>query len=289
MVGVEPTASGSLKVADQESLLRAAELKIALAEDQQGGPGTAVLTNGGTAEISNEVSLGDNALVDVRGGSMTVGATNPAAALGVLQVNPGGTLSGCGRVEGTLINNGGTVEPGCSPGTLSVAGDYMQVAGGVLRIRVTGGMGGGASNDVLSVSGNVSLAGALELDFLNGFAPAKGQQFVFLSGASNLAGNFTQVMVNGLAAGFQYTIGPTSGGSLSLTALNDGVAVSAPPLAVSISGKDLVVSWPEAVSNLVLQASTNLASGQWFDIPDAANPFVVGLTNPSEFFRLKSE
>lgn len=289
LVGIAPTASGSLVVADHESLLRAAELKIALAEDQQGGPGTTVLTNGGAAQISSEVSLGDNGLVDVRGGSMTVGLTNPAVALGVLQVNHGGTLSGCGRVEGTLINNGGTVAPGCSPGTLSVDGDYLQASGGLLRIRVTGGIAGGASNDLLSVSGNVSLAGALELNFLNGFAARKGQQFVFLSGASNLAGNFTQVTVNGLAAGFQYIIGPAAGGSLSLTALNDGVAASAPPLVATISDGRLFLTWPGAGSNLVLQGSTNLATDQWYDIPAAVSPFVVGLTNPAEFFRLKSQ
>ena len=47
----------------------------------------------------------------------------------------GGALRGAGTVTGAVANNGGTVGPGASPGTLTIAGAYTQAAGGTLESR----------------------------------------------------------------------------------------------------------------------------------------------------------
>ncbi len=174
-VAPQPTAVGSLLVGGPDSILQANKLSVGAGEGQSGGQANVTLGSGGKGWISSEMETGDSGVVDVRDGSLTVGAANPLAPIGTLQINPGGKLAGCGQVKGSVANNGGEVAPGCSPGTLTIQGAYTQASGGALTVRITGGVGGGPSNDVLNVTGNVTLAGRLTLAFLDGFAPKEGE------------------------------------------------------------------------------------------------------------------
>lgn len=282
------TATATLSIAGTNSFLEANTFEVAVGENEAGGHGTNVLVGGGRVSVHQDVETGDGGVIDVRGGSFTVGTTNPAAAFGTLQVNPGGRLAGCGHIKGKVINAGGTLAPGCSPGTLTIEGDYTQTSAGALEVRVTGGVGGGSSNDVLAVTGNAVVAGKLTISFLNGFAPRQGQSFVFLTSGSAVAGNFEQVVITGLATGFQYGIGAAAGGGLSLTAQNDGVAVSPPLLSLGVSGSQVVISWPASASNFTLQMTTNFASGIWNTVVAPTNPYTVSPSGPAGFFRLIS-
>src|SRR6185295_6896790 len=71
--------------------------------------------------------------------TQSAGLTNvlAGATLDKLVVLNGGVLKGRGTVRG-LTNNGGTIEPGASPGTLNVAGAFAQGAGGLLRMEIEG-------------------------------------------------------------------------------------------------------------------------------------------------------
>src|SRR4029450_12889147 len=79
-------------------------------------------------------------------------------------VNLGGALAGIGTIGGNLFNSG-VVSPGDSPGTLTVKGNYIQNATGTLRIEI----GGLAlpQHDLLRVTGNATLNGALQLVLIN--------------------------------------------------------------------------------------------------------------------------
>jgi hypothetical protein len=55
-------------------------------------------------------------------------------------------------------------------GVLFVGGDYIQISGGTLDIEIGGPMAG-TEYDVLRVFGNAVLAGALDIDLINGFDP----------------------------------------------------------------------------------------------------------------------
>jgi len=128
----------------------------------------------------------------------------------------GGDLRGAGTVRANIVNNGAAVEPGASPGIMSVgshaaeptvAGNYTQAAGGTLRIEL-GGLTAGTQHDQLAVTGAANLGGTLELVPINGFAPQVGQQFTILTRASG-AGQFASVV--GVGGGsYSVAYNPTS-------------------------------------------------------------------------------
>jgi len=78
--------------------------------------------------------------------------------LSTVRVGPGAVLGGHGRVGG--IDNGGIVAPGASIGRLTVTGDYVQAAGGVLQVEFDDR----GNFDELQVGGRASLAG--EVDYV---------------------------------------------------------------------------------------------------------------------------
>lgn len=98
----------------------------------------------------------------------------------------GGDLTGVGTVAGDIRNAAGTVRPGLSAGALTIDGNYTQDAGGALAIELGGGAPG--EFDVLSVSGQATLDGELNIALIDGFTPA-GAEFVVLT-AGSIAGTF---------------------------------------------------------------------------------------------------
>jgi len=109
----------------------------------------------------------------------------------------GGLLEGTGTVNlagtGTLTNTSGTVKGGDSPGTLTVSGNYTQAAAGSLEVDFNGTALGDWS--VLDVTGDVSLAGTLDVVFIDSFtgsAMYSGEVFDILNfGADPGGSNFS--------------------------------------------------------------------------------------------------
>lgn len=122
--------------------------------------------NGRTVNISGTgvVSFNNN-LVTGTGGSIT---------------NAAATIQGSGRINANLVNSAaGTVSPGNNGiGTLTVAGNYAQVAGTNLRIELGGALPG--QYDKLAVGGSFGAAGTLNVVLTNGFVPAGGNTFDIL-------------------------------------------------------------------------------------------------------------
>ncbi len=105
----------------------------------------------------------------------------------------GGTILGEGtlNVTNTTFSNAGSVDPGASPGILTVTGDYPQTSSGALNIEI-GGTTVGTDYDqlIISGSGTATLAGDLNVSLINGFVPALGNTFQILTYASQ-SGAFT--------------------------------------------------------------------------------------------------
>ena len=126
------------------------------------------LTNAGTLKVGT-----------LTGAPSTL--TINSGGTGTLTNNTGGVIYGTGNIVGNVNNVGGTVsaaDPG-TPDTLTITGNYTQGAGGTLIIDITGANAGQYS--VLDVTGMASLGGTLDIDFLNGFTPAPGEMFPFLT------------------------------------------------------------------------------------------------------------
>jgi T5SS/PEP-CTERM-associated repeat protein len=127
-----------------------------------------------------------------------------------------GTLSGKGVVQ-TNLNVIGQMSPGNSPGTITVAGNYIQGDSGSLIMEITRPdlVGGAGSHkpytqqfDSLVVNSKATLAGTLDLRMLDGFTPQGGQQFPIMSFSSR-AGYFSEV--TGWAVGNGLVLEPVYG------------------------------------------------------------------------------
>jgi hypothetical protein len=102
-----------------------------------------------------------------------------------------GTLTGTGTILGDLVNTGGVVNPGASPGTLTVGGDFTQGGGGTLLLEAASTAPGGF--DVLDVDGSAALGGTLRVVLQDGYTPQLGAFFDFLTTGAGVAGGFASI------------------------------------------------------------------------------------------------
>jgi len=157
-----------------------------------GGKGAAVVNTG-------EVKVFDNGTLDLRTGyRQTKGTTTVDGVLTVSEggkkadaVIDGGKVEGKGTINGNLVSKG-KVNPGKSPGVLSVLGDYTQEDGGFLVAELAGTAFGpdGVAYDRLVVDGTTSLAGVLTVALLEGFTPSAEDRFTILTSTGSLIGAF---------------------------------------------------------------------------------------------------
>lgn len=144
--------------------------------------------NGNTATVSvNSGWL--KAAAEIQVGSATGDGTLNIAAAGtvfapVVTVGASGELKGTGDIVGNVLNNG-LVNPGASPGTLDVSGNFAQNAGGVLKMEIASI----SSYDQLNIGGALMAGGTLDVDLLS-FSPVAGNTFDLFDFASSI-GSFT--------------------------------------------------------------------------------------------------
>jgi len=124
------------------------------------------------------------------------------------------SLSGNGSIQPPVINQGGLVSPGNSPG-IQDFGSFTQGTDGTLLIEIAGYGNAGEANgfDLVNVSGHASLGGALQVQMLGGFQADVGSEFTFLSFGS-VAGDFDSFYGLGLGNGrfLQPILNPASSG-----------------------------------------------------------------------------
>lgn len=181
---------------------------------QYGGSADLNITSGGSLETKytfvgyyggvNNVSVSGASSSWIDNGYVYVGDSTPELnSTASLKVSDGGkvsfaqglyllrngTLSGDGTVEGQVTSIGGTVSPGASPGVLHITGGYTQDANSILNIEV-GWPTVGTLYDQLAVTGNATLAGTLNVNFVNGYVPHSGDAFRLITagGSFNAAG-----------------------------------------------------------------------------------------------------
>jgi fibronectin-binding autotransporter adhesin len=160
--------------------------------------GTGTLTLTGTNTFTGETLIKAGKLVI--NGSLASSVT----------VDNTGTLGGSGTLTGNVsINEGGTLAPGNSPGTLTIAGNLDLNVGSTSIFELgEAGVAGGANNDLVAVGGNLALNGGT-IRIVRGAGFGSGQYTLFTFGT------LTGALVNMI-------LDPIDGGFLSNLAVGDG-------------------------------------------------------------------
>lgn len=195
-----------------------------------GGVGNVNVNQGGKLELLNTIEIWDGSTLDVSGGGKVLAGLGFINAYdpGTVHLGLGSVLKGDGTIIGDVFVHGGTINPGHSPGKLTITGDLTLDADSVLTIEI-GGTGAGEF-DQFDVSGTTTLAGTLNLVFLSGFNPEAGDHIdltVFLN-IANLLGEFTGVTTEGL--------GPNLAAEVDLEQLANGQPLSVDITAVPEPG-----------------------------------------------------
>jgi len=169
----------------------------------------------------------------------------------------GGTIAGAGTIGATLVNTGGSVNPGVGIGVLSTSlgHDYQQSASGGLVVELGGALPG-TQYDQLAVGGTAYLDGQLQLKFVNGFIPQPGQMFQVVTCNSEV-GRFASV-ASPLLAGSVW-VARYNGNNVTFVLANE-VDISLP----SVSGGTLTLP-VKTTSGVVyvVQASDSLSAPDW--------------------------
>ncbi|MDQ0317513.1 autotransporter-associated beta strand repeat-containing protein [Amorphus orientalis] len=172
-------------------------------------------TGTGTLALSG-TSTGYAGAATVSGGILQVDGTLGGASSS-LQVASGGTLAGTGTVGGgVIVQSGGTLSPGASPGTLTLNGDLTLSSGSTTVFELnTPNVSGSATNDFVSVGGNLTLGGTLTAS-----VGSAGYYYLFDYGGQ-FGGSFDTVTVSGVP-GSVNTVDTSLPGQVNLQVLSSG-------------------------------------------------------------------
>lgn len=199
-----------------------------------------------------------NGPLDLSTGSLALDTTGPIMLSGTLTSGTlllkQGTLAGSGTINATLLNNGGTVKPGGSPGTLIVSGNYIQEPGGTLDIELAGTQQG-VSYDLLRIGGTASLGGTLNVQLSGGFQPQTSDTFDIMTYRS-ASGSFATV---NMPIGYPLSHGDSGAAyRLSGAGLTPPVPAQLPPVVVVT--QDAQTSTLQQTQERMLDAAASLAN-----------------------------
>lgn len=189
-------SNGTLRIDDGGSITGPIEnnrtLRVAGTQDHTfnqaiSGIGEFLQTGEGTTALNAENTY--TGLTQVNAGRLIING----AIAGELHVNPMGTLGGNARIGGSLVNYG-FIEPGNSPGQITINKNLTLNRSGTLHIEIAGNQPG--EYDQVRTRGRATLGGTLHLSMINGFVPKAGEEVSFLIADGGKTGKFDQVVTD---------------------------------------------------------------------------------------------
>ncbi len=150
--------------------------------------GTTVIAAAGELNLQGGSANEPNRILDSASFSGP-GDLNVLAA-GALQIEDGAAV-------GVDVRNAGRLEPGPGRETINLGGNFLQETSGVLAMEIAAAPG--VDQDRVNVDGIASLAGDVEVSFVEGFVPSIGDVFTLVASGTRL-GTFDSLMVNTPAA-----------------------------------------------------------------------------------------
>jgi autotransporter-associated beta strand protein len=224
------TAADTLTLTGGLAAGRAGDYTLALGGDNTGDNEYAgVIANGsGTVGLAKQgagkwILSGANTYsgaTTVEGGTLVVDGSLTSA----VTVADGATLGGSGIFNaGISLSAGATLEPGNSPGSMTLGGD-LTMDGAELVIDIWGLGGAGSDHDIINfTAGALSLLNApsIVVDLNNSFDPDPATSFTIIDGFSDWSGAFGDISVRNapaswLSSGKTFEVGE---GSVVLTVI----------------------------------------------------------------------
>ncbi|WP_409524726.1 filamentous hemagglutinin N-terminal domain-containing protein [Nitrincola sp. MINF-07-Sa-05] len=199
-------------------------------------------TTGSTILVDGQLNL-DTVLLTMDGdGNLVLNANinstdliNPAT----LRLQGNGTLLGSNTIIADVEHNSGKINPGASPGTLTINGNYTMGTGGILEIEVYGINPG--QYDELVVNGTADVTqGTLLITNDTSFTPS-GTFTLTPVTATTLVGPFSNAPANNTLAGYQVTY---PGNSMLLSFTTPPVT---PPTAPPVTPTEPPVTPPQPI------------------------------------------
>ncbi|MBC8372053.1 MAG: hypothetical protein H8E53_00540 [Planctomycetes bacterium] len=240
------------------------------------------VTGGTSASFGDVVTSGNNTVtvadLEVRG-SLAPATGETFTASGNLSVASTGTIGGNGTISADNIIIAGEAEPGASVGTTLITGNVNILAGAGYNWEMDG-----VGNDLIAITGDLTIASALEIDItlLSGAAPTPAAEYEIM----NWTGADPVAQIGDFAAGssdFDWD-GDTdsdwdvaanwdpessvdfSSATLTYLELDDSPQDGTPGGKLILSGIDLSSEVPMAVSNGTIDLLGANVTG-----PDAAS------------------
>lgn len=159
--------------------------------------GNTFFNNGSQTSVMNVVD--DLRLM----GDSTISPTAQFSGNGSLLIASGGTMTiQDGANVGLRISNtgAGELKIGASPGAVTIAG-YLQNAASALDIEL-GGLLPGDEFDQLTITGDATLGGFLEVSVIGGFTLSPGRSFEILDVGGTRTGQFAGLLEGALVGNF---------------------------------------------------------------------------------------
>jgi outer membrane autotransporter protein len=150
-----------------------------------GTGGSLVKTGTGTLTLSGANTYTGGTTVN--GGSLLV---TGSLASGVT-IGSSGSLGGTGSITGNVVNNG-TLSPGTSIGTLTVAGNYTQAAGSTYQVEINPA----GQSDRLNVTGTATISGGTVSVVAGSGSYARNTSYTILNATGGVTGTYSGVTSN---------------------------------------------------------------------------------------------
>ncbi len=147
--------------------------------------GGQVTIDGATLGVSQQTYVAGNSVVIEKNGALLLDGGTV-----ISDTQNAGRIAGTGTIVGN-VSNFGDVVPNAAPGTLKIAGNYVQAAGGSLDIEVVGPQAYG----LLAIAGNANLGGVLNVWLSSGYKIAYGQILSDFVTADRVNGSFEKVVM----------------------------------------------------------------------------------------------
>jgi autotransporter-associated beta strand protein len=244
---------------------------------------TIQVDNTGRTIVAGDIS--DGGLIKTGNGALYLNGNNTYTDPTLVS---SGTLGGTGALSSPVtVASGATLAPGASVGTLTINSDLT--LGGNLAIEVNKSLA--QSNDIVQVSGVLTNSGTGTVVVSNlGAALVAGDNFQVFSQPLMNGGAMT---VTGGGTGVNWTNRLAFDGSIAVLSITT-LPTTPTNITQSVSGGNIVLSWPASYTGWELQSQTNgLSAGlrtNWVLVTGSTTTnqlFVpIANTNGAVFFRM---